>query len=65
MSLITSILWKCGVQIIIYLSGLQSVSPSLYEAARVDSATEWEMILANNYADADPDNAFKSCLFAG
>lgn len=41
--LITSILWKCGVQIIIYLSGLQSVSPSLYEAARVDSATEWEM----------------------
>ncbi len=43
LSLITSILWKCGVQIIIYLSGLQSVSPSLYEAARVDSATEWEM----------------------
>ena len=42
-SLITSVLWKCGVQIIIYLSGLQSVSPSLYEAARVDSATEWEM----------------------
>lgn len=43
LSLITSILWKCGVQIIIYLSGLQSVSPTLYEAARVDSATEWEM----------------------
>ena len=43
LSLITSILWKCGVQIIIYLSGLQSVSPSLYEAAKVDSATEWEM----------------------
>lgn len=42
-SLITSVLWKCGVQIIIYLSGLQSVSTSLYEAARVDSATEWEM----------------------
>lgn len=43
LNLITSILWKCGVQIIIYLSGLQSVSPTLYEAARVDSATEWEM----------------------
>lgn len=43
LSLITSILWKCGVQIVIYLSGLQSISPSLYEAARVDSATEWEM----------------------
>lgn len=43
LSLISSILWKCGVQIVIYLSGLQSVSPTLYEAARVDSATEWEM----------------------
>lgn len=43
LNLITSILWKSGVQIIIYLSGLQGISGTLYEAARVDSATEWEM----------------------
>lgn len=40
---ITLVLWKSGVQIVIALSGLQSISPSLYEAARVDGATEWEM----------------------
>lgn len=43
LSQITLILWKSGVQIIIYLAGLQSISASLYEAARVDSATEWEI----------------------
>ncbi|MGI6569547.1 MAG: carbohydrate ABC transporter permease [Caldicoprobacterales bacterium] len=43
MDRITIILWKSGVQIILFLSGLQGISPSLYEAARCDSATEWEM----------------------
>ncbi len=40
---ITMILWGCGVQILIFLSGLQAISPALYESARVDGATEWEM----------------------
>ena len=40
---ITYVLWKSGVQIILFLAGLQGISSSLYEAARVDSATEWEM----------------------
>lgn len=40
---ITYVLWKSGVQIILFLAGLQGISTSLYEAARVDSATEWEM----------------------
>ena len=40
---ITMILWKCGVQILIFLAGLQSISGQLYEAARVDAATEWEI----------------------
>ncbi len=38
----TLILWKSGVQIVIFLAALQSVPTSLYEAARVDSASEWE-----------------------
>ncbi len=39
---ISVILWRSGVQIIIFLAALQSVPSSLYEAAKVDSATEWE-----------------------
>ena len=39
---LTVILWHSGVQILLFLSGLQSISPSLYEASRVDGATEWE-----------------------
>ena len=39
---LTVILWHSGVQILIFLSGLQSIPPTLYEAAKVDSATEWE-----------------------
>lgn len=39
---ITVVLWKSGVQIILFLAGLQGISSSLYEASRVDGATEWE-----------------------
>ncbi len=39
---ITLVLWKSGVQIIITLSGLQSIPPALYEAADVDGANEWQ-----------------------
>lgn len=39
---IVVVLWKSGVQIILFLSGLQNISGSLYEAAYVDGATEWE-----------------------
>lgn len=42
LSRITSVLWKSGVQIILFLAGLQGISSSLYEASRVDGATEWE-----------------------
>ena len=42
LSRITIILWKSGVQIILFLAGLQGISTSLYEASRVDGATEWE-----------------------
>ena len=42
-SRITMVLWKSGVQIIITLAGIQGIAVSLYEAARVDGATEWEM----------------------
>lgn len=43
LSIIVTVLWGCGVQILLFLSGLQSISPALYEAAKIDGATEWEI----------------------
>jgi len=40
---ITLIMWKSGVQIVLALSGLQGISESLYEASRIDGASEWEV----------------------
>lgn len=31
-----------GVQILIFLAGIQTISPSLYEASHIDGATAWE-----------------------
>ncbi len=36
------IIWFSGVQILIYLAGLQRVSTSIYEAAEIDGAGAWE-----------------------
>ena len=33
---------RSGVQMLIFLSGLQSISPAIYEACRIDGATGWE-----------------------
>jgi oligogalacturonide transport system permease protein len=39
---LTLVMWDSGVQILIFLAGLQTISPSLYEAAKCDGATKWE-----------------------
>jgi ABC-type sugar transport system permease subunit len=36
------ILWYSGVQILIFLAGRQTISNSVYEAARIDGSTPWE-----------------------
>ncbi len=33
-----------GIQIIIFLSGLQTISPSMYEAAEIEGCTKWESL---------------------
>ncbi len=43
LGILVTVLWGSGVQILLFLSGLQSISPALYEAARIDGATEWEI----------------------
>ena len=39
---IYAIVNRSGVQMLIFLSGLQSISPAIYEACKIDGATGWE-----------------------
>ena len=39
---IYNIVNRSGVQILIFLAALQSISPSIYEACTIDGATSWE-----------------------
>lgn len=39
---IVMIMWFSGVQILIFLAGLQKINPNLYEAAAIDGAGIWE-----------------------
>ena len=42
LSRLTIVFWKTGVQILLFLAGLQGISPALFESSRCDGATEWE-----------------------
>jgi ABC-type sugar transport system permease subunit len=37
------ILWFTGVPVLLFLAGLQKINPHLYEAAKVDGASGWEI----------------------
>ncbi|MGN0745914.1 MAG: carbohydrate ABC transporter permease [Aristaeellaceae bacterium] len=36
------ILWNAGIQILLFLAGLQKVTTTMYEAAKIDGANAWE-----------------------
>lgn len=36
------LIWSCGVQTILFLSGLQSIQESLYEVSKIEGANKWE-----------------------
>jgi ABC-type sugar transport system permease subunit len=36
------VIWKSGVQILLFIAGLQAISPTLYESAEVEGSTGWE-----------------------
>ncbi len=38
-----TILWFSGIQILVFLAGLQKINVSMYEAAKIDGATSWEI----------------------
>lgn len=39
---IFSIIWNCGIQIVLFLAGLQSIPEQLYEVSKVEGCTKWE-----------------------
>jgi ABC-type sugar transport system permease subunit len=39
---IATIINRSGVQILIFLASLQSISPAIYESCQIDGATSWE-----------------------
>ena len=36
------LIWKSGIQILIFIAGLQTISDSMYEVAKIEGATAWE-----------------------
>lgn len=36
------LMWRTGIQMIIFLAALQSISPALYEASAIEGASAWE-----------------------
>lgn len=45
-TLITLGLWRVGIQMLIFLAGLQSIDPQFYEAAEIDGANWWKSLWA-------------------
>lgn len=41
-SQIFNLVWKSGVQIVLFIAGMQAIPDSLYEVSRVEGATKWE-----------------------
>ncbi|MCL2406087.1 MAG: sugar ABC transporter permease [Defluviitaleaceae bacterium] len=38
------ILWFTGIPIVLFITAIQKINPSLYEAARIDSASTWQIL---------------------
>ncbi len=41
-NMIFNLLWDCGVQIVLFIAGLQTIPDALYEVSKVEGATSWE-----------------------
>ncbi len=42
LSQIFNLVWSCGIQTVLFISGLQSVPAALYEVSKVEGTTKWE-----------------------
>jgi multiple sugar transport system permease protein len=50
--------WRIGFNMVIYLAGLQSIGPHLYEAARIDGAGPWAQFRHITVAMVGPSTFF-------
>lgn len=41
---LSMILWFTGIPIVLFISALQRINPSLYEASKIDGANEWQIL---------------------
>jgi len=39
---IMNMIWNCGIQTVLFISGMQTIPPLLYEVSKVEGATKWE-----------------------
>ena len=37
-----NIIWNCGIQIVLFIAGMQTIPALLYEVSKVEGATKWE-----------------------
>lgn len=51
---IFGVVWDSGIQILLFLAALQSISPSLYEASNVEGATAWETFWLITFPNVAP-----------
>ncbi len=42
LSNVFDLIWSCGIQLVLFLSGLQSIPTQLYEVSKIEGATKWE-----------------------
>lgn len=42
LSQIMNLVWNCGIQIILWIAGMQAIPEQLYEVSKVEGATKWE-----------------------
>ncbi len=44
LSNVFGLIWSCGVQTILFMAGLQSISAQLYEVGKIEGANRWEIL---------------------
>ena len=58
---IATIINRSGVQILIFLAALQSISPAIYESCEIDGATSWETFWKITFPMISPKIGRASC----
>ena len=38
-----ALLWRCGIQTLLFITALQSIPTAMYEAAKIEGGTAWEI----------------------